>query len=681
MRKFDPDKKLVPTFVYEEKRLPIHLPVGQYIRQSSEGQLKNNKQSSILQDKKLSERLTAMGFTTIIKIEQDTGSSGQVIKSGKYLERKGLDYLHQLITSGTIGAVAAFSPSRLYRDLTRKFYAEFVYLLETNNIPLITYQKIYWPDSRADMDMLMQEFAVAANFIKDEVYGKLVLAKNQAVEDNCSYGGGSVPFGFVVRETPDRKYFVVYQPHAEKIIFIFKRYRELGGNLPRLGRELQATGFSFPEFDMELLRTLGAERKPYVTLRYKNGGYPCYTREALLSILTNPAYLGWYCYAGAIISKESHEPIVDRSDFDFAFSRLSPVNLDGTPNVNKPKAERRYNQYHGLVETLLTCNGNPCYAMYNSYMVREQIGKWKSATMSVAIETIDTAVSCVIPGVLYALDKRHKQGLSDDLYQQIEVLAQEKQAEGVSLDKALKNIESAIRGWELDKESCRATGNIIGLNEANRQLKDLYAAREQVVAKAKQAAQEQTTLQTTMSLHQQIIKTWWELPFANQQRYVSLILQSVTMEEVGPHILKLVATFKSPIVATLTGYVLREHCGQHTWTDAENEAIRWLYPAADRVDILKAIPERTWKAIRQQAMEMGVNRSTWANTSGIPNNLSYADSQLIEQLQTGYPGFGKAEETASETRICFVRWEPFDTAVLSISSNKQGLPHHQPVEY
>ncbi len=307
MRKIVPGKKLIPDFVYEEKRLPIHLAVAQYIRQSSEGQLKHNKQSSILQDKKLSERLTIMGFVEIIKITQDTGSTGQVIKNGKLMERKGLDSLHQLIKSGAIGAVAAFSPSRLYRDLTRTFYAEFVYLLETYNVPLITFSKTYWPDTRSDMDTLMQEFAAAANFINDEVKGKLHLAKFQAIEDNHSYSGGSVPFGFVVKETEDRKFFIVYAPHAEKIVFIFKRYRQLNGNLPRLGRELQATGFAFPEFDMALLRNMGVERKPYVTLRYKNAGYPCYTREALFSILTNPVYIGWYVYGGAIISQEAHD--------------------------------------------------------------------------------------------------------------------------------------------------------------------------------------------------------------------------------------------------------------------------------------------------------------------------------------------------------------------------------------
>src|SRR6266487_2153137 len=342
MRRIDPDKKLVPVFVYEEKRLPTHLAVAQYIRQSSEGQLKHNKQSSILQDKKLSERLVVMGFTDIIKIDTDQGKSGQMVKGGKLVEKKGIAYLGQLIVSGSVGAVAAFSPSRLYRDLTREFYTSFVRLLEVHNVPLITFQRVYWPDSRADMDALIEKFAEAARFIEEEIHGKLLPAKYQAIEDNLSYSGGSVPFGFVVKETEDRKFFIVYQPHAEKIVFIFKRYRQLNGNLPRLGRELQAQGFMFPAFDLEILRGLGVEKAPYVTLRYKHGGYPCHTREALISILTNPAYLGWLIYGGAIISKEAHDPIVGMDDFLYAFSRLSPINLDGTDNVNKPKVERRY---------------------------------------------------------------------------------------------------------------------------------------------------------------------------------------------------------------------------------------------------------------------------------------------------------------------------------------------------
>ncbi len=674
MRKIIAGKRLVPAFTYEEKKLPTHLPVAQYIRQSSEGQLKHNKQSSKIQDQKLRERLTIMGFTEIIKIETDTGSSGQVIKGGKLLERKGLEQLHQLITSGTIGAVAAFSPSRLYRDLTREFYARFVHMLETYQIPLIVYAdksvKIYWPDSRVDMDALMSDFAAAARFIEEEVQGKLVLAKNQAVEDNVSYGGGSVPFGYVVKTTEDRKFFVVYLPHAEKIRYIYKRYKELNFNLPRLGRELQAQGFAFPEFDMEQLRKLGVERKPYVTLRYRNGGYPCYTREALLSILTNPAYIGWYCYAGAIISGEAHEAIVDRADFEEAFQTLSPINLDGSENTNKPKIKRRYGQYRGLVEEILTCNGNPCYAMKYGYEVREKHGNWNWTSLTVPVSLIDMAISGAILGVLAVLEYRHVQGVVDDLYQQIETLAQEKKAEGVSLIEALKTIDNAIKGWELDKQSCRETGNKQGLDEANRQLRNLYAAKEQVLEQAKHAAKEVEDLEETKSLHQQVIDNWFTMPFERQQRYVRLIIAGVTMEEVAPRILKLAVTFKPPIMGSLTGYVMRTNAGQHAWTGEEETALRSYYTYADRAEILQAIPKRSWQCIRQQALEMGISRATWANTSGIPGHLSYNDWTRLAEIQKTCPDFGIRDV------LCL----QFKGIVLNVN-NKQGLPHHLPGEH
>jgi len=46
------------------------------------------------------------------------------------------------------------------------------------------------------MDALIVKFVEAAHFIEDEIYGKLIPAKMQAVEVYASYGGGAVPFGF-----------------------------------------------------------------------------------------------------------------------------------------------------------------------------------------------------------------------------------------------------------------------------------------------------------------------------------------------------------------------------------------------------------------------------------------------------------------------------------------------------
>jgi hypothetical protein len=66
--------------------------------------------------------------------------------------------------------------------------------------------------------------------------------------------------------------------------------------------------------------------------RNADGDYVIKSRTALTSILTNSAYIGWYCFNNAVISKEAHQPIVPFDDFLYAYNHLSPVTLDGQPN-------------------------------------------------------------------------------------------------------------------------------------------------------------------------------------------------------------------------------------------------------------------------------------------------------------------------------------------------------------
>ncbi|MGZ3616983.1 MAG: hypothetical protein ACXWOL_08990 [Ktedonobacteraceae bacterium] len=353
--------------------------------------------------------------------------------------------------------------------------------------------------------------------------------------------------------------------------------------------------------------------------------------------------------------------------FMYAFSRLSPVNLDGTPNANKPVQNRRYGPVSGLLDTLLFYNGDPCYAMRKVYVARHKTDHWDSTTLVVSIEQIDLAVSNAILGVLYALDFRHQQGLQDSLYEQLEAMAQEKRAEGVSLGTALKNIDTAIHGWELDKVSSRETGNKTGLDEANRELARLYQARADVIAKEKEALLEEEKIAETKSLHNQVIERWYQMPFELQQRFVRLIVKSVTMVEISPHILRMELTYKPPIGIMQTGYVLRKHGDKPPWLDAETQVIRQLYPQADRAAILKAIPKRTWLSIRAQAEHMGVKRETSEDTSGIPMYLSFVDYEQVESLQGEYIRFGKPLRRGG---VVDAVWQNFDSAVLDCEASK-----------
>lgn len=110
-RHIEPGKRLIQEFHPGQPQLPIDKLIVQYIRQSTLVQVKNNKQSAILQDIKLTRRLMAYGWPDerIIKIDTDQGKSGQKRRD----ERVGLDELYRLVLSGKAGAVAAYDASRL----------------------------------------------------------------------------------------------------------------------------------------------------------------------------------------------------------------------------------------------------------------------------------------------------------------------------------------------------------------------------------------------------------------------------------------------------------------------------------------------------------------------------------------------------------------------------------------
>ena len=82
---------------------------------------------------------------------------------------------------------------------------------------------------------------------------------------------------------------------------------------------------------------------------------------ALVSMLSNVAYIGYYLYNGVLVSKEAYEPIVPMDDFLYAYSRLSGRTLDGETNESKPKVDRRYSVgINALLEGSLSRMGVQC---------------------------------------------------------------------------------------------------------------------------------------------------------------------------------------------------------------------------------------------------------------------------------------------------------------------------------
>jgi len=638
-RHIDPSKRLVQEFHPGQPQLPIDKLVVQYIRQSTQDQVKKNKQSTILQDAKLTRRLIAYGWPDerVRKIDTDQGKSGQKRRD----QRAGLDELYRLVLSGQAGAVAAYDASRLYRDLTRVYYTDFVNMCETHNIVVVTYDTIYWPHIRRDMDALLDKFAEAARFIDEVVHGKLIPAKMQAIEESQSYGGHCIPMGFYVEEDEDgeRKYYVVYEPHAKIIRWLFKRYRELNGNLGKLGREVRAMNLTFPPF-------AGLETIPHVALRWTGNGYGLRTRGGLISILTNPAYIGYYIYDGVLISKKAHDAIVDMDDFLYAYSRLSPVTLDGQKNTAKPELDRRYGvACDALLENILESDGNPVYVMAGNqtYTAKTNADGWKSIELVAPVSLIDREFSMALRLMLLELEKLHEQGVADSLYGLLqdaqETVAQESDTLAGELQKVLKGIRQA----ELDKQIALEEEYADGVRDATRRLKRLRADREALEAKLARSEKEQADLAECQSLSEIALHQWDAMKFSTKLRYVRLLVAQANMTATSPHFLRLDIVIGTPFYRILTGFLYRKHGSRAPWTPEETDTLHRLYPTADRLDVLKALPMRSWESIMQQANIAGLPRSTRLNTARIPEQLAYADVLLMQQEEINQDGTSQSD--------------------------------------
>lgn len=619
-----PDARLVQGLADTLQQLPVDRPVVQYIRQSSIMQVKYNKQSFILQDEKLSRRLTHMGFTSIIPISADQGKSGQKLR----FQREGLDELYRKAEHGEIGAIAFYDASRLWRDPTHIWYNDYIQMCIKYNLPNITFHRIYWPTDQQDMDALREDFKQAAFYLR-HIYEKMIPAKLQAIEEDASYGGGAVPPGYVVvGEKGERKYYVVYEPHAKVIRWLFKRFRELGGNLPRLGRECREKGVAFPAFS-------GIEKIPCVALRFDGTGYPLKTRDALESILTNPVYIGWYVYSGVVVSKEAHDAIVPLDDFMYAYNHLSTTTLDGEVNEQNPKTDRRYGvSCDALLEGILESDGNPVYVIaYNQvYKVLPYNDGWTVTQLALPVRLVDSVFTDFLLTLLTVLEKRHEKGLQDSLYKQLTALQEEKGEQVTTLEDQLAKIDKAIRGWELDKQAAREQEYKPGIDEANKQLKLLHTAKLALEAKAQKAEREKNELAKCRSLVDEALHRWDSLKFERKRRFVRLLVEKANMREVAPHIIQIDALLRDPFRNDFTIYLFRKSGTHDTWTDEELECLRRLYPHADRLAILQALPTRTWRSIMHIASDNGFVRDTRLNTSDIDPCLSYADIQLIQAL-------------------------------------------------
>ena len=645
--------------------LPTNAIWGIYARQSTHAQMIRNIMSTEMQTDALREWLVARQVReeNIKLFDADLGKSGTL----RIDQRTGLQELVDRIKRDEIKAVLVYQLSRLFRDETGVQYNVFANICKDHHCVLVTADGVIFNFNNPIHMKLFRFLAeMAAEYIPQHIKGVLLAARMRKARKGFYAGLGSIPAGYIVdydKHSPTYEKYIPYEPHAEVIRFIFQRYFELGGNILLLRRELNAMPVLFPQFGKEIDRRTVSR----FLLRKVPGGYHL-SRPGLMYLLTNPIYIGWWIIQGDIISRQNHEPIIDREHeylFWYAFNRLSPYTTDGEENTKRETQPRRFYQKStaqqtGLLKERITAHDSNVYVHLAHGSYQYTIAPKASSSMlhvghnAIEASVVDTAFTKRFFERLEAThdfdeyqrwiseETQKQETLSTSISQQLQQIDIQQEAilqeivdirtqirEKVRLEQETTSKEDALRK-RLEAEAqpmiekLRIRFNRLEATKEELTTKLQSSEDNQSLATARQYADFQTEVQ-------KLLPVWDNKPFTVRQEFVNLFVREAVLNIAATHWLCLEIVWSHPAWEADTLFIHRSHGSAPFWTEEEREVIRILYPKAAQKELLQALPEKSWAAIRTEAHNLRIRRAV-PRTSIIPRNLTWSDWQFMQEM-------------------------------------------------
>lgn len=657
MRKFQspeekPEQK--KEFVrFGPKPLPLSFLVGIYARQSTKGQVANHTESTEMQTVDLIALAKRLGWQEdeeIILFIENIHKDGKVRNASGRLridQREGLKTLVDRIEADEIKAVIVAYEDRLFRDETQIQVNVFIDVCKRHDTFVITPYRRYDFHDPLDCQMFRMRCEQAAAFLHD--YVERLHDCRDKVSLRGEYDGRAISIGFIVdrrkkiiidgkeEDNPNYKKFIPYEPHARVVKWIFRRYRELGGNLSALCKEIKHMPVVFPPFGEEVdprdVRKCGS--------LVVEGGYRP-TRHGLSLMLSNVVYVGYWVFENVVVSKNNHTAIVEEEDFWYAFNRLSDYTPDGEENPRQKQSRHAKDVSPSDTALLLeriTSDIGPVYIVGTNRGVHYYAASEKDARYGVKYQT-----ACPIPDIdCLAVEKllahlETETGLED--YRRYAAEAQAKIAQSLTLLEAqLKETDRQIAGYkaslalppdELDEETRR---------EFARKLKVNRGIREEIEKKLTQTHQEGglKDLLEYDELIQEMRTYWPKLPFADKKRLVQAFLLRAVLRECAPHWVYIEFEWRTPSWGIDSALMWRANGSSPNWTEEENAILREHFTTADRQMLQELLPNRTYRAIYYQSVNaLGMEPRRIPNNTQFGREISLCDYLFMQECGLVY---------------------------------------------
>ncbi len=621
-------------------------PLAIIARQSTTAQVKEHEESLKLQVEDARQRFISQGWSEDIITIRIAGNGKKGVSGRLRIDQRAeLQETMVDIENGVIRAIGAYSVSRLFRDRHGVQVSVFMETCAKHDVLVILPDKTYDFNNESDITM----FTILARFaaVENEQRTKLMKDARHRKALRGEYDGRSLPVGFIVdrvkfladgRPNPTYGKFIEYEPHSRVVKRLYARFRELDGQFNLLSAEVARMSVVFPDFEdwVPPLNKLRLKKVP--------GGYHI-SRVGLLHLLTAIEYAGFWKVDGQLLTDAdgvpviNHDAIVPAADWQYAFSRLSFVTLDGLPNHERTHGSTwvpvSKQDSSGSLRGLLTSPLGLVNCSAGRYRVAEQRPgvAQRSNTLVVDVELVDALFQARLSERMYEIDQ------NKFFYAQLAKLKQQHAKALLTVDEQIARYKKEREGIQNYIKAVGATADVATLQQYNADLLELSAHITELESKKQSAVAEVSSIariRERLSRMKALLGT--DGPTELSKLFIRLACEAIILNKYSSHFITLTIHWAAPFSQTDICFLYRAAGVHQKWSTEDEVDLTRLYPEADRLELYQRFPTRTWQGIVQLAYHLGLTRHTSLNTSGITNpTLSLADWQVFQRYDWDIP--------------------------------------------
>jgi DNA invertase Pin-like site-specific DNA recombinase len=648
--------------------LDLTYSVQLYPRVSTKEQLKNIS-AEMQQDKSFA---LNYGWTDeqIIMDPADLGKSGQL----RMDQRSAFLGMLGRIRNSIVKTVIAAQVDRFFREKWGVEYGKFMQICCEYNVKVVTLTHdrrdidfIYDFSISWHIDQFRRECEQAYRYLERYV-GRMHGARNELQRAGV-WACGSFAVGYVPdyreningKQNPNYHRYTPHDEHRVRVTYLFERNRILCCNVNELYREISVISPFFPAFRSdvppELARMLSLT-KVYGDVTDEEGNYPIIgydigTPSGLRSLLSNPAYIGHWVVNNQIVRYNNHPAIVDEDDFMYAFGRLSPTNLDGSPNMGYLEARSRYAKRHyadrpAILKGCIVCS-DPGFVIYpkeTPHKGREGTGKvftvYAFYPKKKAIATPKSTIAAqTVDGFFLQCFKGRIQETD-----QFDEFLTEEEAEKKAQQEVIANIDMLLRAAKASllqiedqvKRGLITNKELAAIQQASYEQHQAEVAR--LESEKARLTNNTTSAQKRRSyrrLLNEVMDEWIDvyppedlIPPDEYPEMVELFVEKAFLDPLSPRFYQLTILWRDPAWGVDKLVFFRSGNPSINWSKEEDTTIRRLWPQASKEELLAALPIRSWTALRHRASRLKVRRLIdEANTNALPETVSWQDVAVM----------------------------------------------------